>query len=130
MDGPNGWRKRRRGWLRHARRFTGLLREETRDLLGGLCGAENKALHFRASQCGHRIQLLLRLDALRGGRHVQAARNVSDGLNDREGILVVRKIADEGAINLDLVEGKASEIAQRRVAGAEIVHRNAHAELA
>ncbi len=39
------------------------------------------------------------------------------------------EVGDEGAVHLDLVEREAAQIAQRRVAGAEIVHRDADAEL-
>ena len=36
----------------------------------------------------------------------------------------------EGAVHLDDVHGEAAEVAERRVAGAEVVHRDAHAERA
>src|SRR5262249_14456637 len=35
---------------------------------------------------------------------------------------------DESAVDLDLVEGEAAQVAERRIARAEIVHRNAHAK--
>ena len=35
-------------------------------------------------------------------------------------------VADEGAVDLDLVEREPLQIAQRRVAGAEIVERDPH----
>ena len=38
------------------------------------------------------------------------------------------EIPHEGLVDLDLVEGEAAQVAQRRVAGAEIVHRDPHAE--
>ena len=39
-----------------------------------------------------------------------------------------RQILHEGAVDLDLVERERAQVAQRRVAGAEIVHGDAHAE--
>src|SRR5688572_21336269 len=39
-------------------------------------------------------------------------------------------IPNEGSIDLDLVEGKTSQVAKRRVAGAEIVQRNPHSQFA
>ena len=36
------------------------------------------------------------------------------------------KVVDETAVDLDLVEGEALQIAQRRVPGAEIIERNPH----
>ena len=44
--------------------------------------------------------------------------------------LIVRQLPHEGAIDLDLVEREGAQIAQARIAGAEIVHRDAHAEAA
>ena len=37
---------------------------------------------------------------------------------------------DEAAVDLDLVEREAAQIAQRRISGAEIVQRDAHADVA
>ena len=42
----------------------------------------------------------------------------------------VRHVLDEGSVDLDLVERETAQIAERRIAGAEIVHRDPHAELA
>ncbi|GCC48752.1 hypothetical protein chiPu_0033275, partial [Chiloscyllium punctatum] len=76
------------------------------------------------------VALLLGLDTFRGRRHVARGGNVHDGLDDRGRRAGSGKILDEGAVDLDLVERKALQIAQRRIAGAEIVERDAHAELA
>ena len=40
------------------------------------------------------------------------------------------EVADEALVDLDLVEREAAQIAERRIAGAEIVHRDAHAKAA
>ena len=41
-----------------------------------------------------------------------------------------RQVADEGLVDLDLVEGEGPQIAERGVAGAEVVHRDPDAEVA
>ena len=50
-------------------------------------------------------------------------------MHDGERLGAVREIVDERAVDLDLVEGKAAQVAERRVARAEIVHRDLHAHL-
>jgi hypothetical protein len=50
-------------------------------------------------------------------------------LDDDDVLGALGEVRDEGAVHLDLVVGEAPEIAQRGVAGAEVVHRNANAEL-
>src|SRR5207249_3723388 len=49
--------------------------------------------------------------------------------HDRRRVAFV-EVADERAVYLDLVDRKAPEIAERGIAGAEIVERDANAELA
>ena len=44
--------------------------------------------------------------------------------------LARRQFADERAVDLDLVERETAQIAQRRIAGSEIVHRDPDAEAA
>src|ERR1700751_5271704 len=44
--------------------------------------------------------------------------------------MVLRQIADEGAVDFDLVERIGPQIAQARESRSEIVHRYAHAEFA
>ena len=45
-----------------------------------------------------------------------------DGAHDRLRVAIGVEAAHEGAVDLDLVEREAAQIAQRRIAGAEIVH--------
>ena len=51
-----------------------------------------------------------------------------DGADDRGRLRIAAEIHDEGAVDLDLVERERLQIGQRRIAAAEIVHRDAHAE--
>ena len=55
-------------------------------------------------------------------------REAGDGANDRLRVVALRHVAHERAVDLDLVEREAAQIGERRVAGAEVVHRDAHAE--
>src|SRR6202023_3690162 len=64
------------------------------------------------------------------GCDVETAAKAGDRPDDRHAIGALRKILHKGAIDLDLVERKASEIAEAGISGAEIVHRNADAEFA
>src|SRR4051812_48490938 len=51
-----------------------------------------------------------------------------DRTNDRRRLRVAAEIHDKGPVDLDLVEREGLQIAQRRVAAAEIVHRDTNAE--
>jgi hypothetical protein len=77
------------------------------------------------------LELELRLDALRRGDDAEARAEPRDRTHDGERFLVaVGEPGDEGLVDLDLVEGKAAQVAQRGEAGAEVVERYAHAEVA
>ena len=55
-------------------------------------------------------------------------RKVDDGDGDRGVVRVADRVADEFAVDLDFVEREALEVGEARITGAEIVHRQAHAE--
>ena len=61
-------------------------------------------------------------------RHVEAVGEVDHRADDRGRLRIAAEIHHKGAVDLDLVERKGLRIAQRRIAAAEIVHRDAHAE--
>jgi hypothetical protein len=73
------------------------------------------------------LALRLGLDAFRRRGHVAGSCDIHHRLHDR-GRAIDLDVADEAAIDLDLVEREALQIAQRGEAGAEIVERNAHAD--
>ena len=77
-----------------------------------------------------RFALLLGLDAFRRRRHVAGGGDVHHRLDDRRGCAGAGDVLDEGAIDLDLVERETLQVAQRGIAGAEIVQRDPNAELA
>ncbi len=67
------------------------------------------------------------LDALGDGLQVQRARHLDDGLHDGAVVGVGVDVAHEGLVDLERVQREALEVAQRRVAGAEVVQRQPHA---
>src|ERR1700754_4294345 len=94
----------------------------------GLWRAEQIALHFRTPERAQQALLRFSLDAFSRGRHVAGRGNVDDRLHDAGRSVMLRYVVDEAAIDLDLVEGEALQIAQRRIAGAEVVERDADAD--
>ena len=70
------------------------------------------------------------LDALGGGLDIERMGEFGDRADDRAGAVAGQQIVDEAAVDLQLVEREALQIAERRIAGAEIVERDADAERA
>src|SRR3990170_2550855 len=107
------------------------LRPEQSDDLGvGPRAAEQKALPLVAAFGAQTAQFGFGLDAFGGNRHAETDAEADDRTNDRLRVEVGSEASHERLVDLDLVERKAPEIAQAGIAGAEIVHRNAHAERA
>src|SRR5580704_10872131 len=100
------------------------------DFLERLRPAEQIALHLDAAFGAQDLELLLGLDALGGGDHAETRAEPRHRADDGDAIVFLAELADEGAVDLDLVEREAAQIAERRIAGAEIVHADAHAEIA
>src|SRR5579883_3465701 len=95
----------------------------------GLAGlAEQVALDVVAAGGAHQRVLLLGLDPLGGGDDVEAAGEARDGADDRGAVAPARQLLHEGAVDLDLVEWEHLQIAERRVAGAEIVEHDRGAD--
>ena len=92
--------------------------------------AEKEALKFIAAFGGEARELGLGLHAFGGSRYPQAAAQSDHGPNDRNAVFLPRQVADEGLIDLDLVERETAQIAERRIAGAEIIHRDLDPEVA
>ena len=69
------------------------------------------------------------LDAFGGGIHPEAVRQRDDGANDRPVALGGRRRpANEALVDLDLVERRLLQIAERRITGSEIVEGQPHAK--
>src|SRR5579872_871049 len=90
--------------------------------------ADEIALHGVAALFGQETKLFLGFHAFGHDRHFQAMTEADDGANDRRRLRIAAEIHDEGAVDLDLVEGERLQITQRRVTAAEIVHRDTHAK--
>lgn len=74
-------------------------------------------------------QLLRRFHALGNYIKVEAAGHGHDGADDFRVVGVMGGIAHEGLVDLQRIHRQAFEISQRRIAGAEVIHGKAHAEL-
>jgi len=73
-------------------------------------------------------QLRLGFDAFRHHGQAEAAGQRNDGAHDGGIVVVARDVMDERAVDFQAVNGKSLQVAERRVAGAEIVHRDADAQ--
>jgi predicted mannosyl-3-phosphoglycerate phosphatase (HAD superfamily) len=74
--------------------------------------------------------LLFGPDALCHTAHVELASETRYGLDDGGAICAFRQVTDETAINLDGVERKAAQVAERGEGGAKIIERDADALVA
>ena len=90
--------------------------------------ADQEALDFVAGFLGEEGKLLLGFHAFGHHRQIEAARKPDHRADDGRGLRALFQVADERPVDLDLVERKRLQIGQRRIAGAEIVHRDAHAK--
>ena len=75
-------------------------------------------------------RLLGGLDAFGHGGEAEPARQADEMAQEDLVVVVLAEIAHEGAVDLDGVDGERLEVAQRGEAGAEIVERDAAAQLA
>jgi hypothetical protein len=92
--------------------------------------AEKEPLHFGATLRFHSIPLFCGLHAFGGRYDAEAVGHRSHSPNDVQRAAAFSDVLDEGAIDLDLVEGEALQVAERRVSCAEIVHGDPDTELA
>src|SRR5436190_1309861 len=90
--------------------------------------AEQIALGLDAAFSSQKFKLPFGLDAFGGDGDTKLRAQSDDRAHDRRRVMVV-DVMDEGAVDLDLVDGEAAEIAERRIADAEIVQRNADAQV-
>src|SRR3569623_31602 len=104
--------------------------QERKQAEAGERRAEQKAQADAAAEQTQDAQLLGGLDAL--GNHVEAERmgHGDDGGDDGGVIFAVSDVAHEGADEYEGLARKTLEIAERRIAGAEVVDGEAHSDLA
>src|SRR5437763_16197744 len=84
--------------------------------------ADEIALHRVAAFIRQEAELLLGFHALGDDRHLKAVAETDDGPDDRRRVRVPSDIYDEGAVDLDLVERKRLQGAQRAIAAAAVIH--------
>ena len=60
--------------------------------------------------------------------HAEVAGEAEDGLDDGEAVVVLGHTGDEGAIDLEQIEGETMQVAERGEAGAEVVDAEADAK--
>src|SRR3954451_9208657 len=90
--------------------------------------ADEIALHRVAAFIRKEAELLLSFNALGDDRHLKPVAETDDSSDDRSRLRVPSEIDDEGAVDLDLVERKRLQVAQRRISTAEVIHRYADPE--
>ena len=83
-------------------------------------------MSLAAAQADHLLELLGSLDALGNNRDAEASTQIDCGTNDC-GTLWLKRDSHEAPVYLHPAERELKEIAQGRVARAEIVHADRHA---
>src|SRR4051812_8060217 len=90
---------------------------------------EMEALRVVAAQLGEPRELPGGLDPLRDHAHAERAGHADDRLHDRVvAATVLAEVVHERAVDLELVERVATQVAERRVPGPEVVEQQPHAE--
>src|SRR5581483_5581878 len=115
---------RLRGGDAPAKAVVGVRAKERLDLVRGHRHADVVALDLIAAELLQEMHLLVVLDAL--GDHFQAegVRERDDHRDDVARIAGVAHAHDEAAVDLQDVDRQARQVAERAVAGAEVVHRH------
>src|SRR6185369_10764060 len=83
-----------------------------------------------AARDAERLELGLGLDALGDHFHPQRAAEMDDRLDDRRALALAAHAVDEAAVDLEAIERELADIVEARIAGAEIVERDAETHLA
>src|ERR1700731_1747398 len=118
------------GASRSLRRAPAELGQQLLDFGRGPSRAEQEALHLVAAFRAQPIELIHGFHPFGVRGDVETPAKPGDRPYDSNPIGSLRKILHKRAVDLDLVERKASEIAEAGISGAEIVHRNTYAEFA
>jgi hypothetical protein len=108
------------------RRRVGEPFDQSRNIPNRRRPAEQISLQVRAILQRKMDCLRIGLHPLGGDGHSERLAKPDDRTDDRHRTLVVWQVLDEAAVDLDLVEREAAQIAQRRISGSEIVHRDLH----
>ena len=86
------------------------------------------ALPLLAAERAQPLELGGGLDALGRDREAEAVRHCRDRLHDLRVRGMRIELAQERAVDLQLVDRQAAQVSETRIAGAEVVDRDAYAE--
>ncbi len=98
--------------------------------LGGLGSTDQIALREIAVERRKSTPDLGALDSLGDDVEAEVPGEIDRRADDRRVVRIVDHVGDEGAVDLELVDGQALEVRERRVAGAEVVDGKPDARLA
>lgn len=90
--------------------------------------AEQESLQFVALLVAQDMHLPFGLHPLGGDPQVQGVAEIDDGLHDRTVAPGLLHAGDEALVDLDAVEGIGAQVAERGIAGTEVVHVEADAQ--
>src|SRR6478609_2622974 len=80
---------------------------------------------FRRDQ----FELLVGFDTFDGNAQAQVGAQAGDATQQRQPAVIDFKSAQEGLVDLDFVQREGMQIAEARIAGAEVVERNANTKI-
>ena len=89
-----------------------------------------EALDFIAPLGGQEFALGVVGHPLGDDPQIEAAREADDGPHDGRVVAAVGQGGDEGAVDFQRIDRESAQVDQRRIAGPEIIDRDAHPELA
>ena len=87
--------------------------------------ADQETLNAVTPHGTQNFQMLRGLHPFRHHTHVEAVRHFNNGAGDGGVVRVLGQIGNEGAVDLQRVHREAFEVAERGIAGAEIIQRQA-----
>jgi hypothetical protein len=116
--------------LRRPSPFATAAKTTDRESLRRHGAADVEALHLSdAAFARDQRQLLAGLDALDGHRQVEFGAEGRDAIEQAQRATACLQAVQERAIDLHLVERETVQVAETGIAGAEIIERNAHAQI-
>src|SRR5260370_722907 len=115
---------------RPAREIERLPGQVTRAVLRRRRAGKEVSLRVGATELAQLLELLPTLDTLRNHFDVQMPRHGDDGADDGEIAQVGHQVTHETAVDLERIHAPALQVREARVADAEIIDGDAHAELA
>ena len=103
--------------------------EQGADLLGRHRRTEPKALDAIAAELDEGVALDLELDAFGDHAELERVSERDDGRDHGARSWIARDGIDERLVDLQVVDREVAQVAHRRIAGSEVVDRQAHAHL-